>query len=211
MMIKIIFYLLKKNKLVLFFTKVLFTLLLFIFISIQANAKRDESQYFHIDPKKNSILHNDSALLYVEEKLYDAAIKEYLISLQLNPKKESTGIIYYNLALVYFKVGHFKSAQYCLEQALKHNPLNFLYCKELVKVFKAQKILQQKSMEYRIKKKENYLNAVIEGMILIELGQKTRGIEILKKFIKDEPDIIITEGVKKYIIEIYKKDLNKNL
>ena len=55
------------------------------------------------------------------------------------------------------------------------------------------------------------MNAVIEGMILIELGQKTRGIEILKKFIKDEPDIIITEGVKKYIIEIYKKDLNKNL
>ena len=67
-MIKIIFYLLKKNKIVLFFTKVSFTLLLFIFISIQANAKRDETQYFHIDPKKNSIFHNDSALLYVEEK-----------------------------------------------------------------------------------------------------------------------------------------------
>lgn len=159
---------------------------------------------FNIDAEKNAIYHNNMGLLYLEEDYYFGAIKEFQMAISLNPHNQTTAVYYSNLGDVYMKIQYPNLAQTCYEQAISQNPMQFNYYVNLVESFKAQKILDKKLRQYKLKK-NNPLNNIVIGLILIQKGDVTQGVVKLDEFCIIEPDLIITSAVRKYIKQ-YTKD-----
>lgn len=159
---------------------------------------------FNIDAEKNAVSHNNMGLLYLEEDYYFGAIKEFQMAISLNPHNQSTAVYYNNLGDVYMKIQYPNLAQTCFEQAIAQNPMQFNYYSNLVDSFKAQKILDKKLRQYKMKQ-NNPLNSIIIGLILIQKGDITQGVIKLDEFCIREPDLIITSAVRKYLKQ-YTKD-----
>ena len=161
---------------------------------------------YKIDAEKNAITHNNLGLRDVSEGDYYNAIQEFCIAISLNPKTQATAVYYNNLGETYMKVGYYKEAQKCFENAIAQYNLNFLYYQNLVKSFKSQKIIKSKIKTYQAKGEKNPLVMVMLGLLYVENGDKRSGIIKLDEFCMREPDLLITGAVKSYIEEILSKD-----
>lgn len=160
---------------------------------------------YKIDAAKNATLHNNIGLNYVAEKDYYDAIQEFSLAIALNPKSQASAIYYNNLGETYMKIGYYKEAQRCFENSINLYKLNFLLYQNLVKSFKAQKLLSQKIKLYTTKAEQDDLNMVPLGLLYVASGDTRRGIIKLDEFCMKEPDLLITGAVRDYIKEITSK------
>lgn len=165
-------------------------ILFFSFLNIAA--------VYKIDAEKNAYLHNNKGINAMKEKNYYAAIKEFEIAIQLNPKTQATAVYYNNLGRTYIIIGYPKMAQSCFENAVKQNPLNLENYILLVNTFKKRGVLDNKLKEYK-SNKTTPLNEIMVGIIYVEKGDLKAGITVLDSFCTKEPDLVITPGVRNYI------------
>lgn len=159
-----------------------------------------------IDAEKNAVNHNNIGLRDVAEGDYYNAIQEFCIAISLNPNTQSTAVYYNNLGETYMKLGYYKEAQQCFENAITQYNLNFLYYQNLVKSFKSQGIIKSKIKKYQVKGEKNPLVMIMLGLLYVESGDKRRGIIKLDEFCMKEPDLLITGAVRGYIKEILPKN-----
>ncbi len=181
--------------------KILFLLMITFFTS--GYIKTD---VYKIDAAKNAIYHNNLGLNYLSEGNYYQAIQEFNLAITLNPKTQATAVYYNNLGELYMKIGYFKEAQICFENSITQYNLNFLYYQNLVKSFKAQKIINSKIKIYEAKKDKNPLDMVVLGLLYIESGDIRYGIIKLDEFCMKEPSLLITDAVRNYIKQIILKN-----
>lgn len=153
---------------------------------------------FEIDAEKNANSHNNMGLIYVQDRYYAAAIKEFQTAILLCPDKQSSAIYYTNLANVYMKIGYPALAQDTLERAIRLYPMNFSYYQDVVQAYKQQGLLESKLKQYENDIK-NPMSEIFVGLILIELGRVREGLSTLHEFCLIEPDLIISRGVMNYI------------
>lgn len=158
---------------------------------------------YQIDAAKNAYQHNNIGLRYVDEKWYPAAVQEFKIAISLNPNTQATAVYYNNLGDTYMRMGLFRYAQDCYERAITQYSLNFTYYQNLVKCFKAQKLIGSKIKYYSANTKKS-TNMVMLGLLYVENGEVNRGIIKLDEFCMQEPNLLITCAVRNYINELVK-------
>lgn len=156
-----------------------------------------------IRAQNNAYRHNNKGLLYLDEKYYFGAIKEFEIAIALNPNSQASATYYVNLASTYEKIGYYDLAKPYYEKAVSLCPLYFDYYLKLTNNYKKLGIVDKKIKEYQ-KKTYNPLNEVIIGLLYIQKGEKNTGVTILDDFINKEEKLIISKGVKNYLQEITK-------
>lgn len=156
-----------------------------------------------IRAQNNAYQHNNKGLLYLDEKYYFGAIKEFQIAIALNPNSQASAIYYTNLGKTYEKIGYPKLAQPCFEKAVMLNVLCFDYYLKMVENYKTLGIVDKKLKEFK-KKTDSPLNEIVVGLLYIQKGNVTTGITVLDEFCNKEPKLLITEGVKNYIKQLTK-------
>ncbi len=177
-------------------------LLLIIFSIGIANAV--PSGVFKIDAAKNASLHNNIGVNYLNEKNYYAAIKEFEIAILINPNSQASANYYNNLGKTYMKIGYPNLAQKAFNDALKLNSMNFEFYKNIVESYKAQGILNSELK--KVINSQNPSSRVIAGLILVESGKLESGINMLDELCFDEPEMILSKGVRNYIQTIAPND-----
>ena len=178
------------------YCKKIVLLLIFLVLPLAAQAKME---VYNIDAQKNAVDHNNRGVIYMQDRYYAAAIKEFQMAVLLDPTTQASAIYYSNLANCYMKIGYPALAQDTLQRALKLFPMNYTYYQDLAVVYKRMKILPQKLRYYEKDSAKNPLSQVMVGMILMEQGKTDAALAKLQEFVYTEPDLIITNGVKKYI------------
>ena len=156
-----------------------------------------------IRAQNNAYQHNNKGLLYLDEKYYFGAIKEFQIAIALNPNSQASAIYYTNLGKTYEKIGYPKLAKPCFEKAVSLNVLCFDYYLQMVENYKKLGIVDKKLEEFK-KKTDSPLNEIVVGLLYIKKGNVTTGITVLDEFCNKEPKLLITEGVKNYIKQLTK-------
>jgi len=177
--------------------------LIFIFATLSFGGTYKETT-FKIDAAKNASSHNNMGVMYLKEGDYSSAITEFQIAIQLNPNTQASGIYYNNLGKTYLNIGYPNLAEKAFWEAYKRNNANFEYYQNIVKSFRAQGKLQTKLRYYMMDSKPNA--AVFAGLILIEQGKLEAGINKLDEFCFEEPEMILTKGIKTYLRELAPND-----
>lgn len=178
-----------------FFYRILAVLILMI-SPLYAQAKME---VMTIDAQKNAVDHNNRGVIYMQDRYYAAAIKEFQMAVLLDPETQASSVYYANLANCYMKIGYPALAQDTLQRALKRHPMNFSLYEDLAVVYKRLGITAQKLKYYQKDSLKNPLSQVMTGLILMEAGRTDEGLAKLQEFVYTEPDLIITNGVKNYI------------
>lgn len=176
----------------------LFSILLLLSLTFITSGYKKPDVYT-IDASKNATMHNNLGLQALSEHNYYCAIQEFNIAIMLNPKSQATAVYYNNLGETYMELGYYKYAQGCFEKSINQYSLNFAYYQNLVKSFKAQKLLDSKIKYYQAKTDKNDINMIILGLMYVENGNVERGIIKLDEFCMKEPDLLITGAVRNYI------------
>ena len=160
---------------------------------------------YEIDASRNASIHNNLGVNYMKEHYYFGAIKEFEIAIMINPNTQASATYYNNLGKVYLKIGYYDLAEKSFKEALSRNATNFEFYQNLVESYKQQKKLQ-KELNKAMTDNKN-LSKITAGLILIQMGKIEAGISMLDEFCYDEPDMIITKGIKNYIQTIADKEL----
>ncbi len=171
--------------------------LLTIFLCQQASLAADHV----IKAQNNAYRHNNRGIVYLSEKYYFGAIKEFQIAIDLNPNSQASAVYYTNLGKTYEEIGYNELARPCFEKAVSLNVLCFDYYLKLAENYKKLGILDEKIALYH-SKKDSPLNNVLLGLLYIQKGQKSTGITILDDFCDKEKNLLITTGVKDYLKKI---------
>ena len=180
-------------------------LIIFLFLFItQAGYCKHNSAAWEIKAENNAYRHNNKGLMYLEDKYYFGAIKEFQMAIDLLPNAQATATFYTNLGRTYEKIGYPDLAKNCYEKAININVLCFDYYLQLAKCYKTLGLLDKKLEEFK-NKTPSPLNNIMIGLLYIQNGQKITGITILDDFCDKEKNLLITAGVKNYIKEITKE------
>ena len=156
-----------------------------------------------IDAKNNAYIHNNKGLIYLQDKYYFGAIKEFQMAISLNPKSQAAAVYYTNLATTYELIGYPNLALPCFEKALNLNALSFNPYLRLAESYEKNNIAEKKLEELQLNKKSP-LDEVMIGLLYIQIGQVTTGITVLDEFANKEPNLMLSIGVKNYIKELTK-------
>ena len=178
-----------------YFVRFLTVLILFL-VPQHSIAKMD---VMVIDAQKNAVNHNNRGVVYMQDRYYAPAIKEFQMAVLLDPDTQASSIYYANLANCYMKIGYPALAQDTLQRAIKKHPMNFSFYQDLVVVYKRLGITKQKLKLYQKDSEKNPLSQILVGLILMEDGNNDAGLAKLQEFVYLEPDLIITNAVKRYI------------
>lgn len=154
---------------------------------------------FNIDAQRNAVDHNNRGVIYMQDRYYAPAIKEFQMAVMLDSDTQASAVYYANLANCYMKIGYPALAQDTLQRAILLNPMNFPYYEDLVMTYKKLGILGQKLKYYQKDSAKNPLSHIMVGLILIAQGKTDSGLSKLQEFVYTEPDLIITNGVKAYV------------
>ncbi|MBQ7450701.1 hypothetical protein IJS77_04725 [bacterium] len=152
---------------------------------------------FEIDASKNAVLHNNYGVNYLNQKDYYSAIKEFEIAILINPDTQASSTYYNNLGKAYLDIGYPNLAEKAFKDALKYNSANFEFYQNLVTSYKKQKKMPSELQKAISDTKPQ--SKIIGGLILIESGKLEPGINMLDEFCFDEPEMILTKGIKAYL------------
>jgi len=159
-----------------------------------------------IDGKNNAYRHNNKGLIYLEDKYYYGAIKEFQIAIDLSPSSQASAIFYTNLGNTYEKIGHLELAKPCYEKAISLNVLCFDYYLKLSEIYKKLGLVDEKLNEYT-QKNNSPLNKILIVLLYIQKGEVTTGVTMLDDFCSNEPNLMITQGIKNYLNDFVKEKL----
>jgi len=166
-----------------------------------------------VDAQKNANWHNKRGTNYFREQDYFAALKEFKLAIALNPNSQSTAVYYNNLGKVYLVFGEIqrgrnltradadfsKMAESCFEKAIQLDCMKFEYYKNLVRCYELLGISAQRR-DFLLKNLGvNPFNAIIIGIIYAKEGKIIPARGILEQFAVQNPDLIITNDVKKFL------------
>ena len=77
--------------------------------------------------------------------------------------------------------------------------MNFGFYQDLAVIYKRLNITGEKIKYYQKDSSKNPLSEIMVGLLFMEDGKYDAGLAKLQEFIYLEPDLIITNGVKKYV------------
>ena len=170
----------------------------FLFVPMVAQAKMER---FNINAQRNAVDHNNRGVIYMQDRYYAPAIKEFEMAILLDSDTQASSVYYANLANCHMKIGYPALAQDSLQRAIKLNPMNFSLYQDLTIALKRQNLLEQKLKYYQKDSEKNPLSSIMVGLILLEQGKSDAGLAKLQEFVYLEPDLIISKGVKKFVDE----------
>lgn len=164
-----------------------------------------------VDAQKNAQMHNNRGTLYMKERDYLAAIKEFKIAIAVNPRKQSTATYYNNLGCAYMEIAKIQGthnvskkngdfaqyAQMSFESAITQDCMNLSYYQNLVDSFYLQGTLSKNLAKYKKSKKP--FDKIIVGLIYEKLGKKSTARTLFDDFITENPDLIISKNLRLYI------------
>ena len=182
--------------------KLLFTAIM-IFLLLSGASFAATTMKTVIDAEMNAAHHNNLGLEYLKEKYYFGAIKEFEIAIGISPNTQAAAVYHCNLGKTYMTIGYPQMAQTQFERAIELYPLNFEYYRYLVDSFDKQNILNDKLIFYTANKK-NRLDDIVIALIYGASGELKTDITILDEFCNNEPELLITPAVKKYLKELSK-------
>lgn len=177
-----------------------------LFFTIQC--AHSESVVKPINAENNARMHNGRGVMYMKEKDYLAAIKEFKIAIALNPRKQSTASYFNNLGCAYLEIGKLwetagntkkaggfgQWAENSFESAIVQDPANLTYYRNLVESFRLQGTL--KSSLAKFKKSKNTFDPIIVGLIYEKMGDKSTARTIFDNFATEHPDLILSKSLK---------------
>jgi tetratricopeptide (TPR) repeat protein len=172
---------------------------LFLSLIFLCGAEKIDVNYV-IDAEKNAAQHNNMGLVWLKERYYYGAIKEFQIAIGLNPNTQAAAVYYNNLGNTYIAMGYPDLAEENFANAIKKYPLNFSYYENLVDAIAKQNNLAVK-LNYYKKNRRNNLDDILIGLIYGAMGKKEIEVTMLDEFCANEPDLIITPAVQKYVQE----------
>ncbi len=175
-------------------TALLFLLLLLSIFTLTAAT----DLHYVIDAETNAAMHNNLGLRCLKEKYFFGAIKEFQIALQLNPNTQSSAVYYNNLGRTYIIIGYPELAENNFRNAIKKYPLNFEYYLNLIDSYSRQDKIEE-MLNYHKRNRKNNLDDIIIALLYGQLGEKKTEITMLDEFCNNEPNLIITSAIKKYI------------
>ena len=170
-------------------------LIIFVLFSLNIISYADET----IQAENNAYRHNNKGLLYLEDKYYFGAIKEFQIAIDLNPNSQASSVFYYNLGNTYETIGYYSTPYF--EKAVSLNPLYFDYYLKLAENYKSSGIAETKLLKYQSDFSSPF-NRILLGLLYIQTGETSTGITVLDDFCGEEENLIITKGIKDYIEKI---------
>jgi len=159
-----------------------------------------------IKAENNAYRHNNKGLLYLQEKYYFGAIKEFQMAIDLLPDKQATASFYVNLGTTYEKIGYPALARPCFEKAVSINVLCFDYYLKLAQNYQKLGIASEQITVFK-NKIPSPLNDIVIGLLYIQTGEVSTGITILDNFCSKEPNLLVTEGVKEYLKKVTQEKL----
>lgn len=177
-------------------------ILFLLLVSFGLSGYRKPDVYV-IDAVKNSNIHNNLGIMYMNEKYYYAAIEEFKIAISLNPDSQASAVYYNNLGECFTLIGYPQLATDCFERALKIYSLNLKYYINLAQNFIELKQTDKKLEQF--KDFSNPYNRIMTGVLLVESGNIKDGVTVLDNFTISEPKLIITPAIKSYIKSSLKK------
>jgi len=166
-----------------------------------------------VDAAKNANWHNRRGANYFKEQDYFAALKEFKMAIALNPNSQSTAVYYNNLGKVYLVFGEIQRgrnltradadftmmAESCFERAIQLDCMKFEYYKNLVRTYELLGTVASRR-DFLLKNiNANPFNAIIIGIIYAKEGKIIPARGILENFVIKNPDLIITNDVKKFL------------
>lgn len=178
-----------------------------------------------VDAQNAAQYHNNMGTFYYNDKDYFAAIKEYRIAIGINPDSQTTATYFNNLGKVYLLLGEIqvknglplqgwddfsKMAQISFEEAILKDCMKLEYYQNLIKAYKLTGVMNQKKEYFLSNKDKNIFNVIPAALILSEQGNIQYANMLLDDFVVQNPDIIITNDLKKIIkqnLEKTKEDL----
>ena len=176
-----------------------FFIISFLFVSLFFTSGATTMSYV-IDAEKNAAWHNNLGIRYLKEKYYFGALKEFEIALNLNPNSQAAAVYYNNIGRTYIKIGYPELAEPKFRMAIKKYPLNFEYYMNLVETYGKQDVLKDR-LEYHKKNRKSNLDDITIALIYGALGQTATEVTMLDEFCNNEPDLIITPAIRKYVSE----------
>lgn len=159
---------------------------------------------YEIDASRNASIHNNIGVNYMKENYYFGAIKEFEMAIQLNPNTQASSTYYNNLGKAYLKIGYPNLAEKSFKEALVRNAANFEFYQNLVEAYSEQGKLKSELKKAMVD--DNVLSKVTAGLIMIKLGKLEEGINTLDEFCFDEPEMILSKGVKTYLQSFAKEN-----
>lgn len=161
--------------------------------------------FYTINAEKNAYVHNNIGLNYMMERIYYAAVQEFKIAISLSPNRQASAVFYNNLGEAYMFLGSLDEAEQCFKDSLIYYGLNLKTYMNMAMCYKLKGVLPYRIADYSQPSK-NPLDQVMLGVLYIENGEKKKGVAVLDDFCMTEPDLIITQGIRKYLAEITKED-----
>lgn len=175
---------------------------LFLLVSMFICSGYRKPYRYTIDAERNAFNHNNIGLNYLRDRIYYAAIEEFKIAITLSQNTQSTSVYKTNLGNAYMFIGYPDLARTCYEDALKMYGLNLQYYINLANCYEQLGITQSKISEYEASK--SVYDKIMLGILYIQTGQKRRGVIVLDDICLSEPDLLITDAIKKYLKEVTK-------
>lgn len=165
---------------------------------------------FTINATQNAAKHNNTGIDYLNDGYYIQAIQEFKLAIMLNPHSTVTASFYNNLGNAYIKINRYDWAQTSFEQSISINPNFYDYYKKLIFTYKKQNIMLDMLSKYKSILDSDITASsawLMSGLIYYELGDFKASLDCLERYTFLEPDLILTEAIKKKNEEL-KKELN---
>lgn len=165
-----------------------------------------------VDAQNAAQNHNNRGNMYFKDGDLFAAIKEYRIAIGINPNSQTTGTYFNNLGKVYLVLGKIqkstgapisgwddfaKMAQISFEEAILKDCMKIEYYENLVEAYELTGIMESKKQFFLQNRDKNPFNIIPAAIILKKQGQLEYANMLLDDFTALNPDIIITEDLRK--------------
>ncbi|MBQ8475961.1 tetratricopeptide repeat protein [bacterium] len=181
----------------LFYSLIIFTLLLG-FSYAESLRGLEGYQPYTIDAAKNARAHNNMGNIYFDEKNYNAALSEYQIAYNLTKDTTAGAPYIYNIARCMIKLGNYQAAQYAIKQAIAKDCINMVYYDTLVDCYIKLNIAP-KELQKCLEDDKNPYNRIVAGLIYLKTGEKINAKIIFDEFINNNPDMIISDDVRRLL------------
>ncbi len=181
-------------------------LVLFILCAMQSASAVLYEPLSTIDAKNNASYHNELGIKFMKKQIYPRAIEEFGIAAALVPDGQETGVYYNNLGRAYLALAkqdyvraelYAKSAQHAFEHALSYGIMQIGYYENLVECYELQGTIEE-NIRLCLKSDSIY-NKILLVFLYKKIGKTLEAQAVADLIEQDNPELIITKNLKKYL------------